>query len=115
MSQPQGTEVKDPKPIGALQPAVEAVRAQLLAPERLRALAGAHRGWARVLAALLAAAELPDEAPRLPPDWAAQLLEALPEALRCRAVFHFFPSCTCALPPLLPQALGRSTLRHAEL
>ena len=71
---------------------MEAITAQLLAPERLQALTMAHQGWLRTLAVLLAAAESPDKALQqqqeqqqreLPPDWHAQRHEALQEALRC--------------------------------
>jgi hypothetical protein len=106
------------------QPVVEAVSAQLLAPERLRALRGAHRGWARALAVLLAAArQLPDQAQRLPPDWDAQLREALLEALRCSwswlPCFEQYParpaSCMHSVLFTLRQSAGSWPSRGSDL
>ena len=69
-----------------MQPAAEAIAAELADEARAQRLRGAHQGWARVLALLLAAsAQLPsgEELPqRLPADWQPVLAEALAETLR---------------------------------
>ena len=68
-----------------VQPAAEAIATELAHQARAQRLRGAHEGWARVLALLLAAAQqLPGESQpqRLPAHWQPVLVEALAEALR---------------------------------
>ena len=70
-----------------MQPAADAIAAELADEARMQRLKGVHEGWARALALLLAAsAQLPSDEShpqRLPADWQPVLAEALAEALRC--------------------------------